>query len=93
MSTPIIQDFQFDADNLDKLATHRLSDWQVAEILDNEHVVVPNRKRRRAKYLVIGLDNAGNCLTVPVAPTSDRGVWRPVTAWRCKDSERAKLQR
>jgi hypothetical protein len=41
---------------------------------------------------VIGHDNGGACIAVPVEPTHDPSVWRPITAWPCKQSERAKLE-
>jgi Protein of unknown function (DUF1524) len=64
---------------------------QVGQILDGPHVVVRNRKRRRALYLVVGTDYGGACIAVPIEPTHDPLVWRPVTAWRCKDRESALL--
>jgi len=80
-----------DDQNEEKFAAHGLSARQVLQVLENEHIVVRNRKRRRGLYLVIGLDNGGTCIAIPVVSTSRPRVWRPVTAWRCKDSERAKL--
>ena len=63
------------------------------QILGNRHVIIPNRKRRRAMYLVIGHDDGGTCIASPVVPTHEPGLWRPITAWRCKGWERAKLDR
>jgi uncharacterized DUF497 family protein len=82
----------FDDENEDKIAAHGLVPEQVEQILDNPHIVVRNRKRRRAMYLVIGRDNGGRCIAVPVEPTNDPVTWRPVTAWPCKDHERSMLR-
>lgn len=92
MSTPWISAFQIDDDNEDKFAAHGLAAKQVLQILENDHVIFPNRRRRRGLYLVIGHDNGGACIAVPVEPTHDPSVWRPITAWPCKQSERAKLE-
>lgn len=91
MSTPRIADFIIDEDNQEKFHSQQLTARQVGQILDGPHTIVPNRKRRRARYLVVGLDHGGNCIAVPVEPTHDPLVWRPVTAWRCKGWERALL--
>ncbi len=58
MSTPDIVEFLFDGENEEKVAAHGLSIRQVAEVLDNEHRIVPNRKGWRGLYLVIGRDNS-----------------------------------
>ena len=63
------------------------------EILDDEFVVVPNRRERRGSFLVIGRDWGGACIAVPIEATSEAGVWRPITAWPCKGSEEARLNR
>jgi uncharacterized DUF497 family protein len=89
---PRIEAFLIDDDNEDKFARHSLSARAVSQVLDNEHLILPNRKRRRARYLVIGLDNGGSCIAIPVEPTRDHTVWRPITAWPCKSTELAKLQ-
>jgi hypothetical protein len=91
MSSPRIADFFIDEENEQKFWAHGLSAEQVLQILGNEHVVVPNRRRRRGLQLVIGRDDGGACITVPVERTHDPSVWRPITAWLCKDWKRTKL--
>ena len=77
-----------------KINDHGLSVRQVVQILGNEHMILRNRRRRRtAMYLVIGRDDGGACIAVPVEKTPEPGVWRPVTAWRCKAAERRWLDR
>ena len=93
LSTPRILGFKFDDDNEDKFADHGISSRQVAQILGNDYLVASNRRRRRGLYLVIGRDNGGACITVPVEPTRERGVWRPITAWPCKRVEQTRLER
>lgn len=89
---PRVAGFAYDDDNEEKFARHGLTVRQVDQLLANEHVVVRNRKRRRGLYLVIGCDHGGMCIAVPVEPTRDPSIWRPITAWPCKDHERAKLR-
>jgi uncharacterized DUF497 family protein len=76
MSTPRITDFHIDDENREKFAAHGLTARQVGQILDGPHVVVRNRKRRRALYLVVGTDYGGACIAVPIEPTNDPLVWR-----------------
>ena len=91
MSRVSVTAFAFDDVNAEKFARHGLTDRQVRQVLDNENVIVPNRKRRRAPRLLIGRDHGGTCIAIPIEPTLEPSVWRPVTAWRCKDRERARL--
>ena len=90
---PLVTDLLFDDENEDKIANHGLSARRVLQVLDQEHLLVPNRKGRRASYLLIGTDHGGACIAIPIEPTHDPAVWRPVTAWLCKDNELARLQR
>ena len=76
-----------------KFAEHGLAATQVAQILDNSFLVLRNRSGRRAELLVLGRDYGGQCIAVPVGPTHESDVWRPVTAWPCKRSELARLRR
>ena len=89
--SPLIGQFLFDEENIEKLAGHGLNPIQVSQVLLNPYTRLPNRRGRRAPYVIIGTDNGGMCLAIPVEATTFPAVWRPVTAWRCKESERQKL--
>ena len=91
MARVAVAEFLWDDDNEDKVAQHRLTPWQVDEVLDGVYRLDPNRTSRRAPYLLIGRDYSGQCIAVPIEPTDEPTVWRPVTAWRCKRSEWARL--
>ena len=93
MSSLEIADFLIDEDNEDEFAEHGVSARRVVQILENWHVVEPNRRNRRGLYLVVGRDNGGICIAVPIEPTHIVDLWRPITAWPCKASELAKLTR
>jgi hypothetical protein len=93
MSMPDVAGFLFDDENEEEMAVHGLTPRRVIQVLENNHIVVPNRRERRAQYLIVGRDNGGACITVPIEPTRDPLVWRPVTAWPSKDYERQWLER
>jgi hypothetical protein len=93
MSMPDAADFLFDDENENKIAAHRLTSRRVLQVLENKHIVVPNRRHRRASFLIVGRDNGGACISVPIERTRDPLVWRPVTAWFSKGSERQQLER
>ena len=85
--------FDFDDENVEKLAAHGVTSAQVEQVLEDNIVVRRNRKGRNAPFIVFGRDRSGQCLAIPVAPTDDPVIWRPVTAWYCKQSEAARLPR
>ena len=91
LSSPRIESFLFDEVNEEKFHAHGLTPLQVNQVLDNDHVILPNRQRRTGSYLIIGKDDGGACVAVPVTPTHDPLVWRPVTAWYCKEREKSLL--
>lgn len=93
MSSPHIESFIFDDENEEKIMSHGLSAYRVMEVLDNVHVVLPNRKGRRGVYLIIGRDNGGSCIAIPVERTLDPLLWRPITAWSCKTGEETILKK
>jgi hypothetical protein len=87
-----IFDFAISEDAADHIWRHRITRDQLYEMLEHRWVSIANRKGRAARWVVIGRDSAGRCIAVPVAPTDDPTVWRPITAWYCKPSEAAKLR-
>lgn len=91
MSSPIIEGLAIDDDNESKFWVHGVTADEVLQVLDASHTIKKNRKDRRASHLIIGRDGQGRCLAVPVEPTRERTIWRPVTAWPCKPHEAAWL--
>jgi hypothetical protein len=87
-----VADFLWDDDNEEKVALHGLLPSQVDELLDDQYVVDYNRRTGRADYLLIGRDYNGECIAVPIEETWEPTRWRPVTAWRCKSAEWARLR-
>ncbi len=89
---PLIADLALDDENVDKMWVHGISPEQVVEMVYNKPRVAVNRKGQRGDYLVVGRDNEGACIAMPIERTSEETTWRPVTAWYCKQSEEARLR-
>jgi hypothetical protein len=87
-----IVSFDITATAEDKFWMHGIRAKQVEAVLNHPWTVIRNRPDRAAPHLLIGRDEQGRCLAIPIAPTRDRLVWRPITAWYCKPSEAAKLR-
>ncbi len=87
MLSPNVDAFVIDDDNEEKFERLALTADQVLHVLDRAHRIKRNRSQRRASYLVVGRDFQGQCIAIPIEPTHDPRVWRPVTAWPCKPHE------
>lgn len=88
---PRIADFVIDDENADKAWRHGIRPGQLLQVLDNRPGIVVNRRNRRGLYKVIGRDDGGACITIPVEPTGNPEVWRPITAWYSEQWEEALL--
>jgi hypothetical protein len=75
-----------------KFWSHGIDQDQIYAVLEYFWTTTRNRARRAAPYVLIGRDHQGRCLAIPIVPTEDPAVWRPITAWYCKPSEAAKLR-
>ena len=87
-----VADFEYSERADSKMWEHGIEYGQLYEVLDNRHVVKRNRKDRVAEYFLIGRDNNGRCIAIPIKRTNDPSVWRPVTAWYCKPAEAVALR-
>ena len=85
-----VSELQFDDENLSEVERHGVSMMQVQSVLEGEPRFFPNRKSRAATHLMIGPDNGGQMLSVPIIETPVKGIWRPVTAWPSTTAQRAK---
>jgi uncharacterized DUF497 family protein len=80
-SAPRVDELDFDDYNREELAQHGIDLLQVHAVLGRQPLFVRNKRGRAATYKVIGPDNSGTMLTIPIAPTAVPGQWRPVTGW------------
>ena len=79
-SSPIIEDFAFDEDNEEEIAAHGITPAEIFAVLDAPYAIKKNRRGRRASHMLIGRNHQDQCLAIPIEPTRERTVWRPVTA-------------
>lgn len=86
-SNRLVGEFAFDDENEEEMAAHGISPLHAVEVLDAAYQIKKNRRGRRAPYMLIGRDRQGQCIAIPIEPTSERRLWRPVTAWFCKPHE------
>ena len=94
MSMPRVLELVFDDLNTGKMARHGIRARQLLQVLDNHPWIGPNRRNRRAPFVIIGLDNGGKCITIPIEPTpGDTTTWRPVTAHPCRKADAVQLER
>ena len=87
MPSPLIRGLVFDDENEDKMWVHGISIDSANQVLEHPFNVVRNRKERRADFMIIGMDRQGRCIALPIEPTNDPELWRPITAWFCKKPE------
>jgi hypothetical protein len=76
----------------DKIWNDGIVPGQLYAVLDGFRTVLRKRKDRAAPYILLGTDEQGRCLAIPIVPTDDPYVWRPVTAWYCKPGEEVRLR-
>ena len=87
-----VVELNFTTAAVDKLWRHGLTPEQARSVLSRRWVATRNRSNRAAPYLLIGRDDQGRCLTMPIVSTDHPLVWRVITGWQCKPSEAAKLR-
>lgn len=75
------------------IAEHGVTPREVNQMVENPHIIVRNRQRRRAPVLLIGRTHGGRVLSVPLAKTRDPGVWRPITAFPATEAQAALLDK
>jgi hypothetical protein len=56
---------------IDKLWVHGIIPEQLNAVLAGRTVITRNRPERAAPYLLVGRDEQGRCLAIPIAPTDD----------------------
>jgi uncharacterized DUF497 family protein len=84
-------DFDWDDDNVEHIARHRVAPWEAEEAaLDPEGVTI--RGGRSGRVAVIGMTEAGRVLVVAL-DRGDRGVWCVVTARNASQNEKRLYRR
>ena len=91
MSTPRIEEFPIDDDNEEKIANHLVDGDQDSPDTRQRPCHTFEQDGAAGLYLVLGRDHGGACIAVPIEPTHQYSVWRPITAWPCKRTDRSQL--
>ena len=84
----------WDEDNINHIGIHGIRPEQVEEVYYSEGpfptLAVRNKKRRgestEYRYRLWATDSSGICIEAIVAPYSDYGLWRCVTAFQMSDT-------
>lgn len=84
---------RWDDKNEDHIARHGVTAREVNQVVENAHILLRNRNRRRARLVLVGRTHGGRALCVPLAKTRDDGVWRPVTAYAATEAQIALLDK
>jgi hypothetical protein len=94
MSTPRVDEFAWDPENIEKVHAHGLRPDDIDDALDSGPAFFRNRRDRRGMYQLVGRDRSGRYITVVIEPSArGRGVWRPITAWFSKQGEITKARK
>ncbi|HVF05209.1 MAG TPA: hypothetical protein VNA20_10235 [Frankiaceae bacterium] len=84
-----IADWVWDDDNIEHIARHGLTVWDVRDVWLMYPKFRRNRKGRAATHQMIGADGGGRFLAVFIAEVPGRpGWWRVVTARAATDDEK-----
>jgi len=81
---------EWDDGNESELARHEVSAEEVVQLLANDPVWVPNKRRRAGDWKVVGYTDGGRALTVVLHWDERRVVLRPITGWDCSSEETTK---
>jgi uncharacterized DUF497 family protein len=91
--TAEVYDLEWDEVGEEHVAKHGLTVREVNQIIANPHVVVRNRKGRRADYLMIGSTHGGEIVTAALEKTRGAGTWRVATAYPATDAQQQVFKR
>jgi hypothetical protein len=86
-----IAELEFDDYNEGELAAHRISAYEVMQLLRNRFTVRRNRRNRSGNRQLIGETDGGRVLTIVLAALKEPDRWRPVTGWDSSPQERRQL--
>lgn len=84
----LIEEFEWDADNAEKVTGHGVSMAEINTILEARYVILRNKRNRAGSHRIIGRTAGGRLITVVGLPDVG-GVWRPINAWPSDSEEQA----
>lgn len=73
----------------EELWKHGIRPGQIFQMLENRHILLRNKRRRRATHRLVGPDGSGLLLTVCITPLNRRRTkWEVVTGWPSTTGEK-----
>lgn len=85
-----IRELEIDDENEAKAAAHGVSARELFQLLDDDFVVLRNRRDRKAPYVLAGRTHGGRLIVAPIVESAVEGRWRPITAWEPTEAQRAR---
>jgi hypothetical protein len=87
----LIERLDWNDDNEAHVSSHGIDPTSLDQIAQSGDDVTTRNKRPHPtdRIRMIGRDHGGQLVTSILAPTSEPGQWRPVTAWRSTGPEKA----
>lgn len=87
-----VWDLRVGRDTVAHIWEHGITPEQLFSILErHDFRIFPNRGAGRAAHIMIGLDEHGMCIAIPMDETDEFGTWEVVTAYPCKPGEHVRL--
>lgn len=80
-------EFSWDERNEQHCARHEVTPMLGEEIKDGVPKFFLNDPGRTGTHMMIGPDRSGRFWTIVIKPTSETGVWRPITGWPSDNAE------
>ncbi len=78
----------WDDENVSHIAKHGVAPEHVEYILGNDPLFFENLSGRSATHVIIGTDQLGRVLYVPILRAEWSGVWRVISAWESRFARR-----
>jgi uncharacterized DUF497 family protein len=87
-----VDDFVWDEVNIAHLLERHGTDFNdINEVLDNRPQYFTNLPDRAGSHVMIGPNYVGRFFFAAIVTTSQRGIWRVITAWSMSKREALKL--
>jgi len=83
-----VDNFDWDGQNVEHIARHDVSPAEVEYALRNGASFFRNLQGRSATHIMIGIDQRGRVLYVPILRIEWPGKWRVISAWESRFARR-----
>ena len=83
--------FDWNYGNVEELARHSITPFEVEEVFANERSWMPNKRSGVGNWMMIGRTDGGRLITVVILFTEDNRTIRPITGWDSDTGERTEF--